>query len=207
MSKISEIELLDDAEQEKVLDEWNDTKTKYDRHALLHELVAESAAKRDEDTAVIFGDTHVTYGQLNRRANGIAKRLVEEGIKAGDNVGVMLDRSPAMVSALLGVMKAGATYIPLDPEFPEGTTGHDAGGCRAAFPHRVEGDPAQGAQGRLDHVLTADTIEATADAPESARGHRGIARLHHLHIRFHRQTEGSRNPTSSGSQFPLHDVG
>ena len=118
-AKISEIDLLDEERQTTLLEEWNDTKAKYDRHALLHELIEESAAERDEDTAVIFGDTHVTYGQLNRRANGIANRLAKEGVKPGDNVAVMIDRSPDMISSLLGVMKAGATYIPLDPEFPK----------------------------------------------------------------------------------------
>ncbi len=117
-AKISEIQLLDESSQAKTLVTYNDTAKVYQSDALLHELVAASAAERDEDTAIIHGDTHVTYGQLNRRANGVAKRLIEEGVQPGDNVAVMVDRSPAMISALLGVMKAGATYIPLDPDFP-----------------------------------------------------------------------------------------
>lgn len=117
-AKVSEIQLLDDSRKTKVLNEWNETASEYPTGALLHELVAESASTRGEDTAVVFGETHVTYGQLNRQANGIARKLVDEGIGTGDSVGVILDRSPAMVSALLGVLKAGATYVPLDPEFP-----------------------------------------------------------------------------------------
>lgn len=117
-TRISEIKLLEEGEQKKLLVDANATEADYEDDGLLHELVAAVAAEKDEDTAIIFEDQHVTYGQLNRRANGVARDLVEAGVKPGDNVGVLVDRSPRMIAALLGAMKAGATYIPLDPEFP-----------------------------------------------------------------------------------------
>lgn len=117
-ARISEIRLLDAEEEQAVLFDANDTAADYERDALLHELIEEVAAERDEDTAIVFADAHVTYGELNRRANGVARDLVSAGVKPGDTVGVLVDRSPRMVAALLGVMKAGATYVPLDPEFP-----------------------------------------------------------------------------------------
>ncbi|MDF1754990.1 MAG: amino acid adenylation domain-containing protein [Verrucomicrobiales bacterium] len=164
-AKLSEIQLLDKSEESKVLLEWNDTAADYDRDALLHELVAESASKRDEDTAVIFGDTHITYGQLNRKANGVAKNLTDNGLKVGDNVAVMVERSPEMIAALLGVMKAGGTYIPLDPEFPIERLEMM---LADAAPHSVIVSKATSnntALGKLK-VVNIDKIEATADAPK-----------------------------------------
>jgi amino acid adenylation domain-containing protein len=117
-SRISEIKLLDESDEKAVLVDANDTAADYEKDALLHELIEAVASDRDEDTAVIFEDTHVTYGELNRRANGVARDLIAAGVKPGDNVGVLVDRSPRMIAALLGTMKAGATYVPLDPEFP-----------------------------------------------------------------------------------------
>jgi amino acid adenylation domain-containing protein len=115
---ISAIRLLSSSDEEKVVADHNDTKVKYEETALLHELVAAVADKHDEDTAVIYGETHVTHGELNRLANGVARDLAGLGVKAGDNVAVLVDRSPRMIAALLGVLKTGATYVPLDPEFP-----------------------------------------------------------------------------------------
>lgn len=118
-SRLSELNLLGRDEEKTVLVDFNDTTKDYEKDALLHELIEAVVADRDEDTAVIFGETHMTYGSLNRQANGVARDLIAAGVKPGDNVGVLADRSPKMITALLGALKAGATYIPLDPEFPQ----------------------------------------------------------------------------------------
>lgn len=117
--RLSELNLLGRDEEKTVLVDFNDTKSDYEDSALLHELIETVVADRDEDTAVIFGETHMTYGSLNRQANGVARDLIAAGVKPGDTVGVLADRSPKMITALLGALKAGATYIPLDPEFPQ----------------------------------------------------------------------------------------
>ncbi|MGI9423650.1 MAG: MupA/Atu3671 family FMN-dependent luciferase-like monooxygenase [Hyphomicrobiaceae bacterium] len=69
-------------------------------------------------TSIISGDTEVSYDALNRRANSIAARLRREGVGPGHIVGVSLDRSINMVASILGVLKAGAAYLPLDPDYP-----------------------------------------------------------------------------------------
>jgi amino acid adenylation domain-containing protein len=117
-AKISEINLLTEGGERKVMVELNETAAAYEQDALLHDLIAAVALEKDEETAVIFGDLHVTYGELDRLANGVARKLVEAGVVPGDTVGVLVDRSPGMITALLGALKAGATYVPLDPEFP-----------------------------------------------------------------------------------------
>ncbi len=117
-AKISEINLLSGKDAQTLLVDRNQTTAAYPGDKLLHELVAEVAAKNDETAALICGDDRITYGQLNRHANGIAKKLIAEGVGVGENVGVLVNRSPEMIAGLLGVLKAGATYVPLDPEFP-----------------------------------------------------------------------------------------
>ena len=116
--KISEINLLSEKDAQTLLVDRNATAAAYPSDKLLHELVADGAAKNDETAALICGDDRITYGQLNRHANGIAKKLIAEGVSVGENVGVLVNRSPEMIAGLLGVLKAGATYVPLDPEFP-----------------------------------------------------------------------------------------
>ncbi len=118
-ARLSEIDLLDETEKRRLLTEWNATDTDSPRERLLHELVADAAALHAEKTAVVCGDRDWSHGELNRLANGVARRLVASGVTPGDNVGVLINRSPEMVAALLGALKAGATYVPLDPEFPE----------------------------------------------------------------------------------------
>merc|ERR1712023_497756 len=99
--KVSELNLLPSGDEKKLLLDFNETKADYEVDALLHELIETVSAVKDEDTAVIFGDTHVTYGELNRLANGVARDLSAARVSAGDNVGVLADRSPKMIAALL----------------------------------------------------------------------------------------------------------
>lgn len=117
-AKLSELTLLDAAEAQRVLVDLNETTAAYEKEALLHELIEAVAREKDEDLAVSFEDSHLTYGELNRLANGVARELAAAKVGAGDTVGVLADRSPRMIAALLGVLKTGAAYVPLDPEFP-----------------------------------------------------------------------------------------
>jgi amino acid adenylation domain-containing protein len=84
----------------------------------LHELFEAQAARTPDATAVARRGHAVTYGQLNARANRLARELRAAGTRAEDRVGVLLDRSPEAVIALLAVLKAGAAFVPLDPAFP-----------------------------------------------------------------------------------------
>ena len=165
--KVSELNLLPSDDEKKLLLEFNETKADYEDDALLHELIETVSAVKDEDTAVIFGDTHVTYGELNRLANGVARDLSVAGVSAGDNVGVLADRSPKMIAALLGVLKTGAIYIPLDPEFPA---------QRLEMMLEDAAPKALIASARLGSslptgdwkVIDLDAVEATSKAPEAS---------------------------------------
>ncbi|MFT3709007.1 MAG: amino acid adenylation domain-containing protein [Archangium sp.] len=98
---------------------WNDTKMEFPSELGVHQLIEAQAEKTPDAIALISGEQKITYKELNARANGVAKRLIAEGVKAGDLVGLCLERSAEMVSGFLGILKAGAAYVPLDPAFPK----------------------------------------------------------------------------------------
>ncbi|MEA2599254.1 MAG: hypothetical protein QOF89_246, partial [Acidobacteriota bacterium] len=114
---LSELPLLDEAERDQILVEWNAT----DREIPLgcvNEWIAAQASRTPDAVAVVFGGESLTYRQLDRRANGLALRLLELGVGPEVRVGIALERSLEMVVALLGVLKAGGSYVPLDPSYP-----------------------------------------------------------------------------------------
>ncbi len=110
---------LSASESRRLLVEWNQTAEDYARDRCLHELFEARARRTPEAVAVVSGDEALTYGELNRRADGVAQRLRELRAGPGVLVGTCLERSPAMVAALLGILKAGAAYVPLDPAYPK----------------------------------------------------------------------------------------
>lgn len=83
------------------------------------QLFEAQAARTSAATAVVFGDAQLSYRELNARANQLARELVRLGIKADSLVGICLGRSPEMVVAVLATLKAGAAYVPLDPNYPQ----------------------------------------------------------------------------------------
>ncbi|MFD2422709.1 amino acid adenylation domain-containing protein, partial [Amycolatopsis pigmentata] len=114
-ARLRELEMLTPAERRRLLVEWNDTAAEFPRDACVHELVQ----RREPDAiAVTFGSESLTYGQLNAQANQLARFLVNRGVRPGAVIGVCLPRSLELVVALLGVLKAGAAYVPLDPGYP-----------------------------------------------------------------------------------------
>ena len=99
------------------LAEWNDTRRLVAARTL-HGLVTAQCGRTPDQVAIRCGDERVTYRELEARSNGIAAALRDRGVGAGHIVGVYLNRSAGMVTALLGILKAGAAYLPLDPSFP-----------------------------------------------------------------------------------------
>ena len=115
---ISTIPLLTEQERQQLLVDWNDTAFTYPSHACIHQLVEQQVSQTPNATAVACGDEALTYDQLNQRANQLAHYLRQQGVGVETFVGLSLERSLDMVVALLGILKAGGTYIPLDPAFP-----------------------------------------------------------------------------------------
>jgi amino acid adenylation domain-containing protein len=116
--RIGAVDLLDEDERHRVLVEWNDTAADAPLHRCVHDLFAEQAARTPEATALVLGDERRTYRELDGRANRLAHHLVALGVRPGVVVGIHLDRGFELVAALLAVLKAGAAYTLLDPDFP-----------------------------------------------------------------------------------------
>ncbi|MET0646492.1 MAG: amino acid adenylation domain-containing protein, partial [Pyrinomonadaceae bacterium] len=115
---VSRLEILDDGQRRQVLCEFNRTAADYPLDKCLHELVEAQVARTPDAVALIFEGECVTYDNLNTRANQLAHRLSRLGAGAETLIGICLERSSEMVVGALGVLKAGAAYVPLDPEYP-----------------------------------------------------------------------------------------
>ncbi|HEY2640237.1 MAG TPA: AMP-binding protein, partial [Streptosporangiaceae bacterium] len=114
---IGGIDLLSAAERHQVLEGWNDTAQPV-VDATLPALFEQQVARTPDATALIFEDTSLSYAELNARANRLAHLLIGAGVGPEDIVALALPRSLEMVVSLLGILKAGAAYLPLDPDYP-----------------------------------------------------------------------------------------
>ena len=116
-TSLGELPLLTTAEEQQLL-EWNDAPATSPDVACLHELFAAQAASLPEATALVSGEERLSYGELDRRANQLARHLRARGITTPVLVGLCFERSLEMVVGILGVLKAGGAYVPLDPAYP-----------------------------------------------------------------------------------------
>ena len=115
--KIRDIGLLREHEERQILYAWNDTK--HEVPELTLSQLFEAQVKRKPDAiALAFEEHQLTYGELNRRSNQVANYLQSKKIKPEVKVGLCVDRSVEMVVVLLGIVKAGGVYVPLDPTYP-----------------------------------------------------------------------------------------
>ena len=115
---ISAVAILPQDERAMLLDGFNAGVKPCAQDKLVHELFAARAAATPQALALRHGDQSLSYGELNGRANRIAHHLIELGVAPGDRVGLCIERSTDMVAGLLGILKAGAAYVPLDAAFP-----------------------------------------------------------------------------------------
>ena len=115
---LSELSLLTEDECRQLVTEWNRTATDYPREASIQELFEQQVAEKPEAVALIVGQQEISYREVNERANRLAHYLLELGIGPEMRVGICLDRSLDLIIGLLAIIKAGGTYVPLDPEYP-----------------------------------------------------------------------------------------
>jgi amino acid adenylation domain-containing protein len=102
----------------QLISKWNDTASEYPRNLCIHQLFEQEVARRPDAVAIRFADEQLTYRQVNERANQIAHRLRKLGVGPEVMVGTLLDRSLDLVVGLLGILKAGGAFVPLDPSYP-----------------------------------------------------------------------------------------
>ncbi|HEV7376647.1 MAG TPA: amino acid adenylation domain-containing protein, partial [Pyrinomonadaceae bacterium] len=114
----ADVPVLSEAERRQVLIEWNETRTESLPEHCFHELFEAQVERTPDSIAVIFEDEQLTYRELNARANQLANYLRKLGVGPEVSVGICVERSLRMLVGLLGIMKAGGAYLPLDPSYP-----------------------------------------------------------------------------------------
>ncbi|MFB9329944.1 amino acid adenylation domain-containing protein [Paenibacillus aurantiacus] len=135
---LDDIETMPPAEIATMRCGWNDTDTAYESGLTIHLLFERQAERTPDETAVVFGAKRVSYRELNERANRLARTLRQAGAGPDRLVMVMAERGADMVAGLLAVLKAGAAYVPIDPEFPDARIRHMAedSGSELLLAHR-----------------------------------------------------------------------
>ncbi len=117
--KLFELNIFTDEERQKLLYDFNDTTRDYPKDKCVHQLFEEQAKKTPDKTAVIACDKTLTYKELNEEANRIAHSLIEKGVGVGDIVAFALPRKSFLIAAMFGILKSGAAYLPIDPDYPQ----------------------------------------------------------------------------------------
>ncbi|HYG65055.1 MAG TPA: amino acid adenylation domain-containing protein, partial [Thermoanaerobaculia bacterium] len=174
--------LLSEAESHQLLTAWNDTASPYERDLTVHEVFDLQVEARPDAVAVIAGDEHLTYLGLARRARRLAADLRALGVGPEEVVGLRAERSAGLPAAMLGILYAGAAYLPLDPEAPEERLAlmREEAGVRfvvsggAVMPPAAPGQEG-GSPSSLAYVIY--TSGSTGRPKGVAVPHRGIVRL------------------------------
>ncbi|MFC5321743.1 amino acid adenylation domain-containing protein, partial [Bradyrhizobium oligotrophicum] len=118
-ARVADLPLMKDAERLDLIFGLNRTSRLFPRDRSLHGLFADQVARDPQAVAIVDGARSISYQELDRWSNGIAAGLRERGIGAGASVGLSGERSAGLVAGMLGIIKAGACYVPLDPSYPE----------------------------------------------------------------------------------------
>ncbi len=189
--RVGDLPLLTAAEEEQLF-AWNNTAAPFPRDRGLHELFGEQTRRTPHATAVVWGTERVSYAALDRRAGELAAHLRPLGIGCEDRVGIFLRRTPEMIAALFGVLRAGGAYLPLDPAWPRE---------RLAFLLADSGARVVVTEEELAGALpafagTVVRMDAISPGREGRTGgvvrSRGPPRLSHLHLRLDGCAEGGR---------------
>ena len=117
--KISNISVLSKNEKNKILNEFNNTNLKYPKNKTISQLFETQVEKTPNRIALVFENTKLTYKELNEKSNQVANYIRNKNIKPNDIIGIMLPRSLELLISIIGVLKSGACYIPIDPTYPQ----------------------------------------------------------------------------------------
>ncbi|MEG0242147.1 MAG: amino acid adenylation domain-containing protein, partial [Pseudomonas sp.] len=116
--RVAELPMLDASDYQQQIHGWNATASEYPQARSIHRLIAEQVERQPDALALTFGSKTLSYRQLDGQANQLAHKLIELGVGPEGRVGVAMQRTDALIVALLGVLKAGGAYVPLDPDYP-----------------------------------------------------------------------------------------
>jgi len=117
--RLSELPLLTEPERYKLLVEWNETRMSFPGNLCVHQLIEAQVERNPDAAAVALDDRKMTYGELNNLSNQLAHSLRRRGVGPDVIVGIFSERSIEMVVGMIGIMKAGGAYLPIDPSYPK----------------------------------------------------------------------------------------
>ena len=119
--RLSQLDILTERERHQLLVDWNDTARSWPSSpdTCLHDLFEAEARRRPQAPALVFMDRVLSYGDVNDKANRVARCLIAHGVRPDILVALCVDRSPEMVIGVLGILKAGGAYLPIDPTYPQ----------------------------------------------------------------------------------------
>ena len=117
--RIANLPLLNAQKLHQVLVEWNNTQVDYPQDKCIHQLFENQVKQHPDWIAIIFENEQLTYNELNIRSNQLAQHLQKMGVNSEVLVGICISQSVEMIIGLLGILKAGGTYVPLDPSYPQ----------------------------------------------------------------------------------------
>ena len=177
-SRYEGVSLLPESESRRLLKHWNDTGVEYPRDRCVHELFAEQVRRTPNAVALVTETQEISYAQLDRDANRLAHYLRGMGVGPQQVVGLCTERSSATVIGLLGILKAGAVYLPLDPQHPADRLAFILDDTRAALVLTTEPLVLPG-QGRrivqLEEIAASLSCQPENEAPGSAVGANDLA--------------------------------
>ncbi len=163
-TSVSDLRLMADAERRRILVDWNDT-TRAVPSLAVHQLFEQQANSRPDATALLFADGSMSYAELNRRANRLARALADRGAGVDAPVAVLLPRGPELVTALLAVLKAGAAYLPLDTSHPPARNARLVADARAPIVITLTSMPEAAALGVPIVAIDGDLPDDDANLP------------------------------------------
>jgi len=187
--RVDRLAMLPEAERRQLVEEWNDTVVAYPHDRTIHSMFEAQAGAHPDAVALEYEDRTLTYGELNRRANQVAHRLLSLGIRPDDRVAICVERGFEMIVGLLGILKSGAGYVPLDPAYPTERLAYTLGDSTpvALLTH-------SGLRDRLPEVnvpvlpLDQDEVSGVASQPEHNPDVSGLTSSHLAYVIY---TSGS----------------
>ncbi len=167
--RVSQLPLLSEQEKDQLLVEWNDTGADYPRDESIPQQFTAQCERTPDAVAVREGDRQLTFGQLHERSNSLAQYLRTLGAGPGATVALCVERSMDMVAGLLGILKTGAAYVPLDPSYPAERLGFMLKDSRAAIviaERKYEGKiPANNARAVWLDSNSSEILDEPTDSP------------------------------------------
>ncbi|OPY29541.1 MAG: 3-hydroxypropionyl-coenzyme A synthetase [Methanobacterium sp. PtaU1.Bin242] len=117
--KLNDIDIITEEEKNTILFDFNNNPAEYPQEETIQEIFEEQVKRTPDNVALVYGNNQLTYQELNEKTNQLAHALRNKGVKPDDIIGLLVDRSPEMIIAILAVLKAGGAYLPIDPNYPE----------------------------------------------------------------------------------------